>query len=110
MKIKFYFDEMMSHPVAKGLRERGYEVAMAVEVDMTEKDDLLEHLPYATENGMVLVTHDRAFAGKAMSLEHTGVICWTGKDKDFGGMVKQLTEFAENHTPEDVKGQVFWLR
>lgn len=108
--IKFYFDEMMPRPVANQLAQKGIEVVMANDVGMTEKDDLSEHLPYALENKLVLVTNDHPLANKAWSLEHAGVICWTGKQDDIGGMVRALTEFAENHKPEAVKGQVFWLK
>lgn len=38
-KIKFYFDEHMPRAVEKGLVERGYEVIMAVDVGMIQKDD-----------------------------------------------------------------------
>jgi predicted nuclease of predicted toxin-antitoxin system len=62
-KISFYFDEMMRRKAAEELIKRGIEVVMAVDVGMTEKDDLTEHLPYATEHEMVLVTFDRKFAG-----------------------------------------------
>lgn len=111
MKVKFYFDEMMPHAVSEGLREHGYEVTMAIEVGMVEKDDLAEHLPYATQHGMVLVTFDHPFAGKASKqTDHTGIICWTGDSNDFGGIIRNLIEFAETYTTEDVKGQVFWLK
>ncbi len=63
-KIKFYFDEMMSRPVAKGLEQRGYTVIMAIDSGMTGKSDDTEHLPFAAKNGAVLVTRDKPFAGR----------------------------------------------
>lgn len=84
---------------------------MAVFVEMIQKDDLGEHLPYATEKGYVLVICDRKFAGlAAQTSDHAGLICWTGDNDDYGGMVKRLSEFAEQHTSEAVRGQVFWLK
>lgn len=62
-KISFYFDEMMPHKVAEQLQKHGFEVVMAVDVEMVDKDDLLEHLQYATEHDLILVTQDRPFAG-----------------------------------------------
>ena len=74
--ICFYFDEHMRRPVAKGLVERGYEVVMAIDVDMAGKDDDTEHLSFATEEDMVMVTFDRPFAGRTMSHgDHSGLIC-----------------------------------
>ena len=110
-KVKFYFDEMMSRPVAQGVAQRGISVIMAIDSDMIGKDDDTEHLPFATENEAALVTLDRAFAGRAAKRsDHAGVICWTGTQDDIGGMIRALSEFGENHAPNDVSGQVFWLR
>jgi hypothetical protein len=109
--IKFYFDEHMPRAVEAGLVQRGHTVIMAVDVEMTGKDDDTEHLPYATEQGAVLVTRDKPFAGRTEKhSDHAGLICWTGKDDDFGGMIRQLAKFAEDHTAEDVIGQVFWIK
>lgn len=110
-KISFYFDEMMPRKVAEQLQKRGFEVVMAVDVEMVDKDDLLEHLQYATEHNLTLVTQDRPFAGRATELSnHTGVICWTGKQNDIGGMVTALDSFAEDHRPEESANSVFWLK
>ena len=109
--IGFYFDEHVPRRVATQLIERDITVVMAVDVGMVEKDDLTEHLTYATEHGLVMVTFDRPFAGRAMALtDHTGLVCWTGILDDFGGQVRVLSEFAEGNEPEEVAGQVFWLK
>ncbi len=108
--IKFYFDEMMSRDVANGLIRRDYEVIMAVDVGMMKQDDPV-HLQYATERDMVVVTQDDEFAGlTAKRVDHAGLICWTGKDDDIGGMVRKLSAFADEHILEDVFGQVFWIK
>lgn len=65
----------MPRAVAKGLGQRGIVVMMAVDVGMVDKDDDKEHLPFATENNAVLVSHDHAFAGRsAKRTDHAGVI------------------------------------
>ncbi len=110
-KISFYLDEHIARVVKEGLEKRGLQGTMAVEVGMSNKDDDTEHLPYAAERGFVLLTNDRAFGGRSQhNQNHAGLICWTGKGDDFGGMVKTLAEFAEAHTPDDVRGRVFWLK
>ncbi len=105
----FYFDEMMSREAAKQLTNRGYKIVMAVDVEMVEKDDLTEHLPYATEQGLILVTFDRPFAGRASkNTDHTGILCLTFSQDDIGGIVRAVTEFAQRYSPDEVAGQVFW--
>jgi hypothetical protein len=110
--IKFYFDEHISRSVEKGLTERGYQVVMAVDVGMESKDDDTDHLPYATEHQLVIVTCDRPFAGRTEKrTDHSGLICLSEKlRKDIGATIRILAQFAEKHTPDDTKGRVFWLK
>lgn len=109
--IAFYFDEMMSRPVAKGLIDRGYVVVMAIDVGMVDKDDDTEHLPYATEHNLVMVTMDREFAGRTQGrTDHAGLVCWTGAQNNFGEQIRSLSAFAGSHTPEQTEGQVFWVK
>jgi hypothetical protein len=108
--ISFYFDEMMNRPAAEALNNAGYIVVMANDVGMTEKPDP-EHLKYATENNLVLVTLDREFAGLAQKqFDHTGLICFTEEFQDVGGILRALSQFADEHEAGDVAGQVFWLK
>jgi predicted nuclease of predicted toxin-antitoxin system len=109
-KVSFYFDEMGSRKAAEQLIRRGYSVILANDVGMTEKGDP-EHLAYAAELGHVVVTFDREFAGTtSKSTEHAGLVCLSVSQDDVGGMVRLLSAFADDHTPEDVAGQVFWLK
>ena len=109
-KTRYYFDEMMPRPVANQLTKMGIDVVMAVDVDMTEQEDS-SHLTYATERSMVLVTADRPFAGvSSRSSEHAGLICWLGSPSDYGGLVRALVAFANEHTSEAAAGRVFWLK
>ncbi|MBN1284657.1 MAG: DUF5615 family PIN-like protein [Anaerolineae bacterium] len=110
-KIVFYFDEMMPRDVADELIRSGHKVLMAVDAGMVGKDDMTEHLEFAAERSYVLVTRDRPFAGRAMKrTDHAGLICWTGAQNDFGGLVRALSDFAARRRPEDAAGQVFWLK
>jgi len=104
-KVKFYFDEHSPRSVEKGLLKRGFDVGM------TQKDDDSEHLPYAAERGLVVFTRDQPFAGRtAKHTNHAGLVCWTGDDDNFGGMIRKLIDFAEQHSAEEVSGRVFWLK
>lgn len=110
-KIRFYFDEHAPRSLAEALTEKGIEVVMAVDEGMTAKDDDAEHLPFATEKGLVIFTRDFPFAGRtAKRANHAGLVCWTGAQQDIGGMIRVLSEFVEQYTPEEVAGQVFWLK
>ncbi|MBI1258439.1 MAG: hypothetical protein GC204_13290 [Chloroflexi bacterium] len=110
MKISFYFDEMINRPLAGELIKRGYTVVMANDIEMTEKFDD-EHLAEAKKRSMVLLTLDKEFAGRVMKQsDHPGLICWTRDDQPIGYMLRILSEFADQHTPEQVAGQVFWLK
>jgi hypothetical protein len=110
-KISFYFDEMMPRVVAEQVTLRGYDVIFAVDAGMTQKKDLTEHLVYAIEYNCVLATCDRPFARRAVDLMgHKGLVCWTGILNDFGGMVRKLTEFANQRSAEEVAGKVFWIK
>jgi Domain of unknown function (DUF5615) len=112
MTVGFYFDEHLPRAVANGLLERGYEVVMTADVGMRSKDDDSEILPYAAEHHLVVVTFDRPFAGRTMQrTDHAGLICPPEDMRtDIGGLIRLLVEFAEAHSPEDVEGQVFWLK
>lgn len=73
-KIGFYFDEMLRRAVAVELIRRGYNVVLANDVGMTEKDDDTEHLPYAIARGLVVVTLDAPFAGRTLQkTDHAGL-------------------------------------
>jgi hypothetical protein len=82
-----------------------------VDVGMEEKDDDTEHLPYATEHSLVMVTFDRAFAGRTMSrTDHGGLIILPENSRrDFGRIISILLKFAEEYSPEEAVGKVFWL-
>jgi len=110
-RVKFYLYEHSPRSLQRALVEQGYEVIMAVDVGMTQKDDDTEHLPYAAERGLIIYTRDLRFAGRtAKRTDHAGLICWTGNQQDVGGTIRAVTAFAEQHTAEDVVGQVFWIK
>ncbi len=84
---------------------------MAVDVGMEGKDDDSEHLPYATENDLVIVTFDHPFAGRTMArTDHAGLVCLAYSIREnIGRTIEILAEFAELYDPEKDRGQVFCL-
>jgi predicted nuclease of predicted toxin-antitoxin system len=110
--IRFYLDEHISRNIQQGLERHGYEVVLAVDVGMIGKDDDIEHLAYAAEHGMVMVTFDRPFAGRTMSrTDHAGVICISEKLRsDPGSTIRVLIRFAREYSAAEARGRVFWLK
>lgn len=107
----FYFDEHMRWSVVRALREQRYYVVRAVDVGMEGKDDDTEHLPYATQNNLVMVTFDRPFAGRTMlRSDFIGLICLREDIRsDVGKIIEELITFAELFDPLKDSGQVYWL-
>ncbi len=101
----------MNRAVADALIQRGYTVVMAVDVDMEGKDDDLEHLAYATNHNLVMVTFDHPFAHRTLSRsDYIGLVCLAyGIRENIGRMTEVLIEFAELFDPVKDSGQVFWL-
>jgi hypothetical protein len=110
--LGFYLDEHISRKIAKGLRERGYRVVRAVDVGMTGKDDDTEHLPYATQNRLIMVTLDRPFAGRTQKrTDYLGLICLNyDEGADIGHIIGILAEFLDLFDETRDAGQVHWLR
>lgn len=110
MTIRFYFDEMMSRDTEKALNAKGISVTMANDVEMTSKKDH-QHLKYAHEHQLVLVTLDKKFAGLAEKHQnHSGVICWTNAFQNPGRQIKALEAFAKEYTAEQVAGNVYRMK
>ncbi len=108
--IAFYFDEHMRRVVANALSSAGYPCVMAVDVGMAGKPDE-QHLAYATEKQMVMVTFDRPFAGITMRRTDFFALLCLQQDfrEDVGGMIALLTEFAELFDENKDTGKVHWM-
>ena len=74
----FYLDTHIAGAVAEQLRRRGVRVIRCEEVHLETAKDI-EHLTYAAENGLTLVTQDYDFRilGEA----------WQQEGRDFSGII-----------------------
>jgi predicted nuclease of predicted toxin-antitoxin system len=108
--IGFYLDEHISYGVAKALRQRGYTVVMAVEVGMLQKNDDEEHLPYATQHQLVMVTFDHPFATRIQACEDFyALVCLSHKiEGATGTIVNLLDEFGQLFDETTDIGKVHW--
>lgn len=78
MSLKFYFDTHIPKQVALQLRSRGVEVVRCEEVGMQDASDY-EHLTYATEHELTLVSIDKDF--------HRHYKEWSENDKPHTGII-----------------------
>jgi predicted nuclease of predicted toxin-antitoxin system len=106
-----YFDEHIHRDVARALEKHGIPVVMAVDVGMAAKTDE-EHLAYATENSLVMVSFDHPFAGRTMSrTDFFGLICLPyAYMQDIGAAIEQIAEYAQLFEVARDRGTVFWIK
>jgi hypothetical protein len=88
--IRYYTDTHIAKAVAEQLRLRGVDVIRCEEVGLAEVSDQ-EHIAYAAEHGLAMVTHDQGFTGHhrawlEQDQHHSGIFLIT-KDKDNIGMI-----------------------
>ncbi|MCC6614309.1 MAG: DUF5615 family PIN-like protein [Anaerolineae bacterium] len=105
----FYFDEHMDRAVARALIARNITVIMAVDVKMEGKTDK-EHLAYATQNDLIMVTFDHPFASQMMQeQDFLAVICLPYRfQQATGEMIDTLAEYSALFDMKKDRGQVFW--
>jgi hypothetical protein len=107
--IGLYFDEHMNRKVADTLETEGIPTIMAVDVGMTGKTDE-EHLAYATERQLIMVTFDHPFAGRTQTRsDFFGLFCLPYRyQRDIGGTIALLSEFAQLFDPDRDRGVVIY--
>ena len=95
-----YCDKSVWLPVAKGLRQRGWEVKTAHEEE-TLGDTDREQLELAKEKEYILLTFDDDFLSlvKKENLEHSGIIYVNQSNKKIGDVVKEVDKIL-NQSPE----------
>lgn len=110
--VGLYFDEHIRRVIANGLIQRGYRAIMAVDVGMMGKDDDTEHLPYTTQNRLILVTSDKPFASRTTKrTDYLGLIYISSElHDDIGRVIILLAEFLDLFDETRDAGQVHWLR
>lgn len=104
--IRFHLDEHASHAIARGLRRRGIDASMAVEVGLTGVPDPVQ-LAYATARGRVFFTLDEDFlALHGQGIPHGGIaFCYQGT-RTIGEIIKGLELIWLILDPDDMIGRV----
>jgi uncharacterized protein with PIN domain len=109
---RLYLDEDVPVRVAEILQGHGYDVRTARDEDMLGTSDA-EQLAFATENGLVLVTHNRTdFERLAVHYfeagrTHEGIICAVRRPP--GGCARRLMRLLNERTAEDFENQLLYV-
>ena len=107
--IRFILDENVDITIAKQLQNRGIYAVSVRDLSMFGEDDpaLLE---YATENGLVVCSHDTDFLDLAKTnLEHAGIVFIPDSRREIGTVVKVLTAMARKYNAKDMENIVLYL-
>lgn len=119
--LRFWLDSHLSPALARGLRERGYDVVALQEEPRSLRglpDDLL--LAEAARQGRAIVTYNardfaplhRAFLAGGRS--HAGIVLISSqaiRQDDIGGQLRALAAFLDEHAGEtDIRDRLVWIR
>lgn len=107
--IRFHLDEHMANAVARGLRQRGFDVTTAAEAGLLSAPDH-EHLAFATDQRRVMVTHDDDYLQLHQSgIQHGGIAYCPPGSRTIGQILRALILIGEVLNPEDMRNHVEYL-
>jgi predicted nuclease of predicted toxin-antitoxin system len=107
--IRFHGDENLPFAILAGLRRRGIDVTSTPETGLMGATDE-EQLAFANEQWRMIITQDTDFLRlHAEGREHPGIAFYQQGGRAIGPVLAALLEIYEYFTPEDVRGQVFFL-
>lgn len=107
-----YLDEDVSVVIAAMLRARGHVAMTTLEANRSAFSDR-EQLEFAAQNGMVLLTHNRADFEKlaseylASTRHHAGIIIAVRRRE--GDIVRRLLTLLDQVTADEFQNQVFYV-
>jgi len=108
-ELRFYFDESVQIAISEQLALNGIDVVSAHSLDTLGNDDLV-HLQRATQMGRVICTYDDDFLRLVVDFaDHAGVVYVHQEKATIGGWVRAIRDLHSRITPEEAKGQVFFL-
>jgi len=107
-KIRFYLDESVNIAVCSGLRRRGAYAITTRDVGALGLTDI-EQLEYATQNSLVIVTHDDDFLSIAMNKKHSGIVYVHQQKYSVGDFIRQLKLLWDVTDAEDMRNHIEFL-
>ena len=111
--IKLYLDEDVHPNLSSALCARGYDVVSAHEIERRGFSDAAQ-LEFAAQAGRTLVSfnatdyiklHNAYWEEKKV---HAGIIL--SKQVPLKVLIRRFGLFLQQHTAEDLQGQLFWLQ
>ena len=114
--IKLLADENLDNTIIRGLLRRNpdIDIVRVQDIDLPGEDDPIV-LEWAADKGRILLTHDvatiprHAYERVANNLAMPGVI-EIHTDAPIGRVIEDLFMILECGTPEDLDGQIYYLR
>ncbi len=107
--IRFHLDENVDGAVARGLRDRGFDVTVAIDVGLLSASDL-DHLSFAAAENRVVFTHDADFLRlHANRTSHAGIIYCRPLALKIGEIVHGLLLIASCLNSEEFRDHVEFL-
>ena len=107
--IRFILDENVNVKIAEQLQNRGISAVSVRDLSkLGEGDPTL--LEYATENGLVVCSHDTDFLDLAKTnFEHAGIVFIPDRRREIGTVVKALTSMARQYNAIDMENILLYL-
>lgn len=111
-KPKLYLDEDITYLLARILRDMGYDVVSAHEINMRSRSDEEQMLWAVNEQRAILtcnISHFTSLARKcyATGMLHYGII--VTPQIEFKEMLKRTLALLENTSQEELKNRYVWL-
>ncbi|MGH2534404.1 MAG: DUF5615 family PIN-like protein [Thermomicrobiales bacterium] len=108
-KIRFQFEEHISHAVADALRKQGVDVRTATEAGLLSTPDAVI-LTRASAEGRVVVTHDDDFLRLGNEPQpHAGIAYCAQRARSIGELVEALLLISNAMEPDEIAGRVYYL-
>jgi|SRR5688572_27065126 predicted nuclease of predicted toxin-antitoxin system len=108
-QIRIHLDEHVAAAIALGLRRRGIDVTISLEVGLSGAADA-QHIEFARSAGRVIVTHDRDFARlHSESNDHAGIVYCHQDKYSVGELLAALVMLHGILTAEDMTGAFEFL-
>lgn len=107
--LRYYFDEHIKGPIARGLRLRGIDVLTAQEAELADQElsDPYQ-LRHAASLNRVLVSEDRDFVALAYShTPHAGIILLQRR-LGIGQCIEYLELMTQITEPDEIRDQLIY--
>jgi predicted nuclease of predicted toxin-antitoxin system len=108
-RIRFHCDENVDPAVADGLRRRGIDVTVPIDVGLIGASDD-EQLVFAAGQQRVIVTHDEDFlAASAAGKPHCGIAYCHVQSRSVGQIIAGLTLIYDCLHPDEMRNHIEFL-